>query len=326
MCCPSNKAAPMSRPRTRRTRLIATAALALVAAAAAAWLAYRSEIHAAQQRLEGRSTVVESPYGAIEYAVAGQGPPVLTIHGTGGGFDQGLEMVGPLADHGYQLIAPSRFGYLRSSWPDDVSPEAQADAFAWLLDRLGQPRVAVLGGSAGAISAMQFAIRHPDRCQALILLVPATYAPSRRPNTSGAQNRLAESMMQAWLKSDFLFWLSLKLAPNQMTRLLLATEPEVVRAAGPAESERVANVLIAGAPPPYPLERITCPVLAISAKDDLFGTYPAAEYAAGGVPDGRLLGFDSGGHILAGRDAEVWRGVAEFLSRTEHGQVAAAAR
>src|SRR5688572_23845387 len=143
----------MAHARSRATWISALALGAVAFAGAGVWAAYREDMDALRQRLDGRSTVVESPFGAIEYALSGQGPPVLAIHGTGGGFDQGLEMVGPLADHGFQLIAPSRFGYLRSGWPADHSPEAQADAFAWLVERLGHEKVAVLGGSAGAISA-----------------------------------------------------------------------------------------------------------------------------------------------------------------------------
>jgi 2-hydroxy-6-oxonona-2,4-dienedioate hydrolase len=324
---------------TRRHLAWASALAILVAAGVGAWTAYRSEMDDLRARLEGRSRVVESPYGPIEYALAGKGPPVLAIHGTGGGFDQGLEMIGPLAGHGFQLIAPSRFGYLRSGWPADHSPEAQADAFAWLLDRLGHRKVAVLGGSAGAISAMQFAIRHPDKCQALILLVPATYSPDRPPNTSGAKSDLAVSAMRAWLSSDFLFWASLKVAPEQMTRLLLATEPELVIAAGDAEAARVHDVLrhilpvsrrarglvsdaVAGDPPAYPLDQIRCPVLAISAEDDLFGTYPSAVYAAAEVSDGRLLGFRSGGHLLVGHGEEIWRNAAAFLNGVDAGAAA----
>ncbi|MFC3119354.1 hypothetical protein ACFOHS_18745 [Jhaorihella thermophila] len=39
----------------------------------------------AESRLFGHSSVIESRAGALEYAVAGEGPPVMMIHGTGGG-------------------------------------------------------------------------------------------------------------------------------------------------------------------------------------------------------------------------------------------------
>ena len=84
------------------------------------------------------------------------------IHGTGGGFDQGMLAGQDFVERGLRVIAPSRFGYLRTPFPTDASAEAQADQFVCLLDELGIARTAVAGVSAGANSAMQFAIRHPS--------------------------------------------------------------------------------------------------------------------------------------------------------------------
>lgn len=52
--------------------------------------AYRSAMIAADARLARRSSLIDTDGGPLEYAVAGDGPPVMMIHGTGGGFDQGL--------------------------------------------------------------------------------------------------------------------------------------------------------------------------------------------------------------------------------------------
>lgn len=307
----------------------------LASAGAAVWGAYAADMRAAQARIEGRSTVVESPYGPIEYAVAGEGPPVLAIHGSGGGFDQGLAMMGPLARRGYRLIAPSRFGYLRSGRPEAASPELQADALSWLVGHLGEERVIVAGGSAGALSAMQFAIRHPDRTSAVVLLVPASYAPDRPPNENGMGGPLGEAVALGLLKSDFLFWAATRIAPGALTRSLLATDPALVKAAGAAERSRIRAILAgilpvsrrargllddsawAGAPPPYSLERIAAPLLAVSLEDDLYGTYAAARHAAASVPNGRLVSFPTGGHVWVGRDAELWDAVAGFLDALE---------
>jgi 2-hydroxy-6-oxonona-2,4-dienedioate hydrolase len=148
-------------------------------------------------------------------------------------------MVGPLAEHGFRLIAPSRFGYLGSSFPDQAAPEMQADAFAVLLDELGVDSVSVFGGSAGVPSAMQLAIRHPERCRALVLLVPATFSPDRKPNTSSFEGPVAGTLIKTLLRSDFLFWLAVTFAPDELTRTILATEPAVVGQAGPQERQRV---------------------------------------------------------------------------------------
>jgi len=50
----------------------------------------------------------------------------------------------------------------------------------------GIDKVVVVGISAGAWSSLQFAIRHPDRCRALVLLVPANYLPAGTAIHGGA--------------------------------------------------------------------------------------------------------------------------------------------
>ncbi|WP_089279867.1 alpha/beta fold hydrolase [Antarctobacter heliothermus] len=65
--------------------------------------------------------MIDTPAGALEYANADDGPPLMMIHGTGGGFDQGLLFASGLRQSGFRIVAPSRFGYLGSAFPDDAS-------------------------------------------------------------------------------------------------------------------------------------------------------------------------------------------------------------
>jgi 2-hydroxy-6-oxonona-2,4-dienedioate hydrolase len=121
------------------------------AAGAFAYFRYRHDLSAAKARVSSGSKLMNTPCGLIEYADVGTGAPVLVIHGAGGGFDQGLEFARPLIDHGFRVIAPSRFGYLRTPLPKDskdASPLAQADAHASLLDALQLHKVGVVGVSA----------------------------------------------------------------------------------------------------------------------------------------------------------------------------------
>ncbi len=123
-------------------RVAAALAGALVGSASAVVLAsYRRDIRRARERVSTGSTIVETARGPIEYATAGDGPPVLVVHGAGGGFDQGMDLSKPLVERGFRVIAPSRFGYLGTPLPPDASPEAQADAHAALLDALSVPRM-----------------------------------------------------------------------------------------------------------------------------------------------------------------------------------------
>ena len=64
---------------------------------------------------------------------------------------------------------------------------------------------------------------------------------------------------------------------------------------------------------PYPIEKIACPALTISAEDDLFGTANRAKYVAAKVPDGRAIIFPTGGHALVGHYADALRDITAFL-------------
>jgi 2-hydroxy-6-oxonona-2,4-dienedioate hydrolase len=316
------------------TSLAILGVLALVAAAAA--LAVRSrfqaDLQAAVLRAAQGSVVVHTRCGPIEVQQAGAGRPLLMIHGSGGGHDQGMAWARPLAQQGVRVIAMSRFGYLRTPRPTDASPEAQADAHVCLLDVLGIARAAVVGISAGGPSAMQTAIRHPDRVDALVLVVPIAYKPGTVADSAPPVSDDKDSLLLRLLGSDFLFWTALQVAREPLIRHVLATPPELVAAASPAERARVNDLAERILPVstraagllddtglgkrlgPYALESIRVPTLVISARDDGFGTHAAAQYTASRIPGARFIGFDAGGHLLVGHDDAVRAEVLRLLS------------
>jgi pimeloyl-ACP methyl ester carboxylesterase len=319
-------------PGKRKTRTVFLGvSLPAAGLAGAVWIRYQGEIRRERKRVSTGSQIAETPRGPIEYASVGFGPPVLLVHGAGGGYDQGLLLGQPLAAKGFHVFAMSRFGYLGTPLPGDASAAAQADAHASLLDTLGIERAAIVGVSAGAPSAMQFALRHADRTSALALLVPLAYAPRANDALPRRIPPGTRSILESALNRDFLFWAAIRLAPSVAIRAILGTPPDVVRKAGAAEKARVAEFLklilpvtsrragllndaaIATALPRYELEKIAVPTLAISVKDDLYGTYEGARYTAKNVPGARFKGYRSGGHLLVGHNAEALAEIAAFI-------------
>lgn len=318
---------------SRRTVLgLGLAAGGLTIAGGATSIAYSAAIARAEAMVAPElSKVIVSRFGDIEYAEAGAGAPLLMVHGTGGGFDQGLFFARRFSEAGYRVIAPSRFGYLRSAFPDDPSSENQADAFVDLLDALGIERIAIAGGSAGALSALSFAIRHPTRCAALLPLVPASYVPRNTPVQSVPPDQMRMAM--AALRSDFLFWLAITTLPDLLTEALLATSPALVKAARREEQARARHILqsilpvsrradgllndalLAGNPAPMALETITAPTLAVSYEDDGFGTAAAARYIGERVPGAKVHVYADGGHIGIGHDDESFVLIDGFLKQ-----------
>jgi 2-hydroxy-6-oxonona-2,4-dienedioate hydrolase len=316
--------------------ILGLASAAAASAGGATWRAFSAEMARARARVATGSTLFEGRFGAMEYAQAGSGPPCLMIHGTGGGFDQGLAFAASLADTGWTVIAPSRFGYLRSAFPADPSSENQADAFIDLMDELGIARAPVIGGSAGALSAMQFAIRHPERCSALMVIVPAAYAPDHPP--ARPPNALARAIIERGLRSDFLFWAGMAMAEDSMIGALLATDPVLVHTAVPAEQARVRSILrniqpvslraegllndgaLAGNPKPMELERVVAPTFVASLEDDRFETAAAARHIASSVPGAELVIYPSGGHVWVGHNDDLFARIDAFLRKHDPGE------
>jgi 2-hydroxy-6-oxonona-2,4-dienedioate hydrolase len=315
-----------------KIRIRHAALIILVAASLAVMFLYQRDIRAARDRVSSGSRIAETPCGPIEYAVAGDGPPLLVVHGAGGGFDQGLDFARPLAERGFRVIAMSRFGYLRTPLPADAAPAAQADAHACLLDALHLARVPILGISAGAPSSLQFAIRHPQRTTALVLVVPGAYRPRRTEDTrTMVAPAGTEFLRDTALRLDFLFWAAIRLAPDSMTQLILATDPVLVASASRADQAYVAMMLehilpvslrryglfneakVMSSLERYPLERISAPTLAISAQDDGYETYESARYTAAQIPRARFIGYPTGGHLLVGHGQEVMAEITRFL-------------
>lgn len=313
-----------------RVRSIIIAVLAaIVVAGLATWIVFDADMRSARSALASRSQMAATLAGPIEYADAGSGPPLLTIHGAGGGFDQGLDNAAAMVGSGFRLIAPSRFGYLRTPIPVDASPAAQADAHLALLDSLGIDKTVVLGVSAGTRSALELALRHPERVSALILVVPATYYPDM---TSLTTRRTADFPLMLWLVNngaDFAWWTLEHVAPDALIRFV-GVPPEVIHAASAADqaavmelvrsieplSERFAGINVDSQPDlaPRPLERLAVPTLLVTAKDDLFNTYPSATYAASQIPGAKLVVYEQGGHLLVGHGSELHKTIAEFLA------------
>lgn len=309
--------------------MLGAAAGAALLTGGSAYGRFRREMSQIRSRLEAGSRIAATDRGPIEYAREGSGREALVIHGAGGGYDQGLMLGRDLFDRDTEILAPSRFGYLRTPAPADSSPAAQADAHAALLDALVIQRPIVVGVSAGAPSAIEMALRHPDRVAALILIVPRLYAPSE--SVGADQSTPSQAMLRLVMSgADLGYWLAMRIARSWLVRFLGV--PPALEAGASAEdrkrvtevirsilplSERLAGLEADGAAriEEWPLERIEAPTLIVTAADDLYRTVPGARYTAERIDGAELKILRDGGHLMVGRGDEVRDTIRGFLAR-----------
>lgn len=284
---------------------------------------YRHDMHAAREKLLIGSQIIQTSTALIEYASVGDGYPILMVHGAGGGYDQGL-ILGAFVGYDFRHIAISRFGYLRTSLPADASPVAMADVYVSLLDELKIGKVAVLGISRGGPSSLQFALRYPDRCTALIMLSAISHTP---PPESFVQRNLFNLLFA----SDFIYWLITTRFESQLLSIfgvpkttqtqvpeaekqwasdfLQSMHPISLRKAGIA-NDRTYNIH------EHSIEQVTVPTLVIHTVDDSLISFSQGQYSAQHIPNVQFIELPRGGHLLIGQHMKVKSAIDVFLKNT----------
>ena len=314
-----------------RVLFLILVALLLLAGAVLAW--FQSWRSGRRIELLTGSEMATVAAGPMEYTTRGDGPVVLVFHDALGGYDQGLALAGFLAEQGFQLVIPSRPGYLRTPLATGLTPENQADAAAQLLDTLEIGQVSVIGFGWGGPAALEFARRFPQRTSALVFagaavsqqnppLAPAVYFPQAVAEGLGGDVgawlyvQLSEKAPAHALQSAFALtstggkvqrsaWTDIVLgAPEQLEHfreLALSLAPM-----DPRESGLRNDLLQIRALPNMPFKEITTPLLILHGGLDKAVPIAPIEAAHTQLPHSELLFLPDEGHLLfLGRSAEI---------------------
>jgi pimeloyl-ACP methyl ester carboxylesterase len=148
------------------------------------------EIPGAEHRFVEIETADAGPL-RVHFAEAGEGPPLLLLHGWPQHFWCWRRVVPQLAGD-FRLICPDLRGF---GWTDAPGRGYDHETFASdavaLLDALELERAGVIGHDWGGFTGFLIALRHPDRVQALLAL--STPIPWLRPSP-----RLLAATWRTW--------------------------------------------------------------------------------------------------------------------------------
>lgn len=108
------------------------------------------------------------------YLEAGQGDPVVLIHGSGPGVTSyaNWRLVLPALAENFRVLAPDMVGFGFSERPANIKYGVQtwADQVVGLMDTLELPTAHMVGNSFGGAIALRIATQHPDRVGKLVLM------------------------------------------------------------------------------------------------------------------------------------------------------------
>ena len=287
------------------------------------------------------SAIAKTAAGPIEYFSIGEGPAILGMHGTPGGFDQVALISAAVGARGFRVIGWSRPGYLGTPLGVGRTPAEQADAAAGLLDTLGIDKVCIYGASGGGPSTYNFAARHPDRTWGLVtecaiskrfgddltpiqkLLLRAAMSGPTTPIIDWFANRFPETLARQIIsvrgmhdrKSARELASEVCADPEKsafVTGLFQTMNPLRLRKTGLlndlAQFERIDRL---------PLDRIKCPALVIHGTHDSDVRFEHGEFAARSIERAEFLPVEGATHVLwvARQAEELSRRRIEFLNR-----------
>jgi pimeloyl-ACP methyl ester carboxylesterase len=241
--------------------------------------------------------LVNTAAGPMEFEEAGHGLPLLVLHGTPGGADQGLaaaKLLGVAA----RVLAPSRPGYLGTPLSTGRTPSDQADAMVALLDELDVAAAVVLGASGGGMVAVELAARYPGRVRGLVLWSavtapmriwsePLLYGPLARRAVGEAVVRLARRFPRLLVGRE----VSDERAVEAALAIAATVLPIGQRRDGFANDSRQARSFDASL-----VARVTAPTLIVHGTKDRNVPYSQAAGAARSIPHARLITVPGANH------------------------------
>lgn len=227
----------------------------------------------------------------IGYDVRGAGPPLVALHGaTSLGAEDFAAQLPSLAK-AFLIHLPDARGHGRTRWDaaDGFTYEWLVDDLAAFVDALGLDSFHLLGFSMGAMTAMQFGARFPERLRTLIVVGITT---QREPRASVGKRLMDPARI---------------LARDEAFAATLARRHDAGQGVGAWQRLLPAIAADIAAQPllaPAELHRIDCPALVACGDGDPFVPAEHAAALARQLPAGQLLVAPDCGHeVMARRPA-----------------------
>jgi pimeloyl-ACP methyl ester carboxylesterase len=255
----------------------------------------------------------------LEGEEAGDGPPVVLLHGLSATRRNVVQGSRALIKRGYRLISYDARGHGASSPAERYEYADLVADLAGVLDHLELERAALVGSSMGAATAMAFALEHLERVPALVQITPAYTGYARTGAVDGELwGRLAAALDKG--VDEFVEFAQPQDIPERWREVAReATRQRMERhehlgAVAQALREVPSSVAWKGL---EPLSRLDVPVLIVGSQDDADTLHPlgiAEEYCRR-LPNAELVVEDRGDSPLAWQGARLSNVIADFFER-----------
>jgi pimeloyl-ACP methyl ester carboxylesterase len=256
----------------------------------------------------------------LEGESAGDGSPIVLVHGLSATRRNVVQGSRALIRRGYRLIAYDARGHGSSApGPGYEYADLVGDLEA-VLSELEIERAALVGSSMGAATTMAFALEHPERVAALVQITPAYTGYARTGDVDGESWERMASELESGGIDAFVDVAQPEGLPDKWREIAReATRQRMERHGDPqavAEALRQVPRSIAWKGL-EPLLHLEVPVLIVGSRDEVDQLHPfgVAEEYARRLPNAELVVEDKGKSPLAWQGARLSGVIAGFLER-----------
>jgi pimeloyl-ACP methyl ester carboxylesterase len=256
----------------------------------------------------------------LDGEIAGDGPPIVLLHGLSATRRNVVQGSRALIRRGYRLIAYDARGHGSSSPGPRYEYADLVDDLEAVLEHLELEQTALVGSSMGAATTLAFALEHPERVPALVQITPAYTGYARTGDVDGDSWERMASELEGGGVDAFVEVAQPRGLPEKWREVAReATRQRMERHEHPdavarALRELPSSIAWKGL---EPLEHLDIPVLIVGSRDDADTLHPlgVAEEYARRLPHGELAVEDKGSSPLAWQGARLSNTIGDFLER-----------
>jgi 3-oxoadipate enol-lactonase len=254
---------------------------------------------------------LEVPNGRLYYEVAGDGPPVLFVHGFSLDTRMWDDQWATFAPR-YRVVRVDLRGFGRSE--QEPVPYSDLEDLVALLDHLRIERAHIIGLSMGAVVVVDFAIAHPERVASLVAVDGGPGGMGAPPpemqtiTALAADGRMSEAL-EAWLATALF-------APANEQPHVAARLREIVSDYGWWRARHLG--LLVGIEPAAAarLDEITAPTLVVVGERERPGVRAGCDALGAGIRGAQMVILPDVGHMSNMEDPAGFNdAVSEFLAR-----------
>jgi pimeloyl-ACP methyl ester carboxylesterase len=254
--------------------------------------------------------VVTLPDGAQLFVRVDEGdpeaPPIVFLHGNRDNHTHFAELAAMLSGERRCASVDLRGHGLSSKEDVPLSAQQCADDLVTVLDELGWRRAVLVGHSLGSVTAMVFALDHPERVNSLVLMGSAAHYEMKWQRPPVTEETYRDVIAQSNERAGPFFFLPQY--PEVAARVIaswswvpFSVHKNLIQLQHPDLRERIAG--------------ITARTLVIAADQDKSTPVSSAELLVDRIPDARLHVVSDAGHFMfLEHPVEVATTIRDFLS------------